>query len=487
MELTRKGRTIDQRIAGPDLAFIGSPRFGELKRDIRIMQPPHFFAAFRNKARAVTTIAIKRGLALVVLAAMVLAASQARALAVQVGQDTPQAQDAPPAVQSAPLTPEAVQQLVAPIALYPDALVAQILAASTYPSEIVEADRWLRDHSKVEGEKLAKDVDKQSWDPSVKALTPFSSVLSNLDTNLSWTSALGDAYYNQEQDVLDAVQAMRARAKDAGNLQSTSQETVTNQGPTIIIQPADPDVCYLPEYNPWLVYGAPVGIYPGYIYDSFIGGPYISFGLGIGIGGGFWGGFGWGWHSWGFDWRRHDVIFNHNTYVSNSRVFSHRFPGGGGGNFGRGDGRSSFQNHGAGDLGRNRGGAMPDRNSDRSRVGTVPNQGGMQDRPGSTQNRPGNMQNGSGSMQNRQDLRGFGQPGSNTGTRSGAFSGFGQGGIERGSASRGQGSFGGGGLGGGHGFGGGRGFGGGGGMHGGGGFGGGRGFGGGGGHGGGRH
>jgi hypothetical protein len=352
-----------------------------------------------------------------------------------------------------------LQQLVAPIALYPDALIAQILAASTYPTEIVEANRWLQQHSNLTGDNLAKEVDKQDWDPSVKALTPFPSVLANLDTNLSWTSALGDAYYNQEQDVLDAVQVLRTRAKDAGNLQSTSQETVTNQGPTIIIQPADPDVCYLPVYDPWLAYGAPIGIYPGYIYDSLIAGPYISFGLGIGIGGGFWGGFGWGWHSWGFDWRRHNVIFNHNTYVSNSRVFSHRFDGGGG-NFGRGDGRSSFQNHGAGDLGRT---------GDLGRNRTVPTPGGMQNHPGG--------------VQNHQDLRGFGQPGANTGTRSGAFSGFGQGGIERGSASRGQSSFGGRG-----GFGGGRGFGGGGGFGGRGGFGGGGGMhGGGGGHGGGRH
>src|SRR5258705_4595642 len=214
MELTSKGRKIDQRIAGPDLAFIGSPRFGQLKRDIRIMQPPYLVAAFRNKARALTTIAIKRGLALVVLAAIVLAASQGRALAVQVGQDAPQAQDAPPAVQSAPLTPEAVQQLVAPIALYPDALVAQILAASTYPSEIVEADRWVRDHSKVEGEKLAKDVDKQSWDPSVKALTDFPSVLANMDTNLSWTPALGEANFNQHKNGLAALKSLSARAKD---------------------------------------------------------------------------------------------------------------------------------------------------------------------------------------------------------------------------------------------------------------------------------
>ena len=465
MELTSKGRTIDQRIAGPDLAFIGSPRFGELKRDIRIMQPPLFFAAFRNKARAVTTIAIKRGLAVVVLAAIVLAASQGRALAVQVGQDASQAQDAPPAVQSAPLTPEAVQQLVAPIALYPDALVAQILAASTYPSEIVEADRWVRDHSKVEGVKLAKDVDKQSWDPSVKALTDFPSVLANMDTNLSWTSALGDAYFNQQQDVLDAVQVLRARAKDAGNLQSTPQQTVTNQGSTIIIQPSNPDECYLPTYDPGVVYGAPIGIYPGYIYNPWISGPYISFGLGIGIGGGFWDGFGWGWNAWGFNWGGRTLLFNHNIFVSRSRDFFHRFPDGGRDRFGRGfDNRGSFHgDHGPGDLGRNRGGGLNDRGFDRDdNLGH--DRGGNFQTPGAGQNR---------------DFRGFGQPGPNTGMHSGAFSGIGPGGIERGSASRGRSSFGGGGFGGGHGFGGGggRGFGGGGGH----------GFGGGGGHGGGRH
>src|SRR5882724_8466805 len=468
MQITSIGQAIIQRVARR-VSNVGR----RLEGNFHIIHPSFFINAIRRNAWEVTTIWLRRALVAVVAAVVVLAA----ALSVQLAQGAPSQdapsqgappqgaapQGAPQATQTAPLTPEALQQLVAPIALYPDALVAQILAASTYPTQIVEANRWLQQHADLQGDKLAKEVDKQDWDPSVKALTPFSSVLANLDTNLSWTSALGDAYYNQEQDVLDAVQVLRTRAKDAGNLQSTSQDTVTNQGPTIIIQPADPDVCYLPVYDPWLVYGAPIGIYPGYVYVSLIDGPYISYGLGIGIGGGFWGGFGWGWHSWGFDWRRHNVIFNHNTYVSNSRVFSHRFAGGRGGNFGPGGARSSFQNHGAGvingagDINRNRGGALPDRNSDRSRVGTVPNQGSMQNRPGSTQNRPGStqnrpgsMQNGSGSMQNHQDLRGFGQPGSNTSSRSGAFSGFGQGGIERGSASRGQGSFGGGGFGGGH-------------------------------------
>src|SRR5579871_4820896 len=114
-------------------------------------------------------------------------------------------------------TPEQLQQLVAPIALYPDELVAQVLAAATYPTEIVEADRWQQGHTSLKGADLAKEVDKQPWDSSVKALTQFPSVLGNMHKNLSWTSSLGEAYVNQPQQVMDAVQAMRRQAKQAGN------------------------------------------------------------------------------------------------------------------------------------------------------------------------------------------------------------------------------------------------------------------------------
>ena len=111
---------------------------------------------------------------------------------------------------------------MAPIALYPDALVAQILAGSTYPTQIVEADRWMQQNSSLKGEDLAKAVDPQPWDESVKALTQFPSVLDNMSKNLSWTSALGDAYFNQQQDVMKAVQELRRKAKDAGNLENHS-------------------------------------------------------------------------------------------------------------------------------------------------------------------------------------------------------------------------------------------------------------------------
>ena len=233
----------------------------------------------------------------------------------QAGQESP----APAAQQS----PQELQQLVAPIALYPDALVAQVLAASTYPTEIVEADRWMQNHSKLKGQELAGEVDKQSWDPSVKALTQFPSVLENMDKNLSWTSSLGDAYANQPQDVMDAVQAMRQQARKAGHLNSNEQENVTTQGNTIVIQPADPDVVYVPAYDPWLVYGTPIVAYPGWypVPGIFWGGVGLSFGIGFGIG--FFGGFGWGWGHWGYDWHGRRAFYDHHAYVSHSHEFGH--------------------------------------------------------------------------------------------------------------------------------------------------------------------
>src|SRR5713226_2652956 len=248
-------------------------------------------------------------------------------------------QSAAPAAQQ---SPQELQQLVAPIALYPDALVAQVLAASTYPTEIVEADRWMQSHSSVKGEELAKEVDKQPWDPSVKALTQFPSVLENMDKNISWTSSLGDAYANQQQDVTDAVQAMRQQARKAGHLDSNEQENVSTQGNTITIEPANPEVVYVPAYDPWLVYGYPIVAYPGWypVPGIFYGGPGLYFGTGFGIG--FFGGFGWGWNHWGWDWHGHRMIYNHNTYISHSRTIINR------NNFNRGNFNHGNSFHGAG-------------------------------------------------------------------------------------------------------------------------------------------
>src|ERR1019366_6823068 len=129
------------------------------------------------------------------------------------------------------------------------------LAASAYPTQIVEAQRFLQQNPNLKGKELGDAVDQQDWDPSVKALTQFPSVLANLDKNLSWTSELGDANYNQQADVMQAIQDMRRKAQEAGHLKSTPQQTVTDQGSDVDIAPANPDVVYVPDYDPQLVYG----------------------------------------------------------------------------------------------------------------------------------------------------------------------------------------------------------------------------------------
>ena len=243
--------------------------------------------------------------------------------------------------------------------------MAQILAASTFPEQVVEADRWVQEHQGLQGEALAQAVDQQPWDPSVKALTAFPSVLGNMDKNLSWTSSLGDAYYNQQDEVMDAVQAMRQRAQAAGNLKTTSQQVVTDQGSTIVVQPANPDIVYVPAYDPWMVYGDPLMAWPGwYPYPGiWFGGPYLSFGMGFGIG--FFGGFGWGWNHWGCNWGGHFATFGGGRYYSRSNTFYNRNAFYRGGGFNRGGAlRGGAFNRGGGE-GFNRGGGM------RGRVSTV--------------------------------------------------------------------------------------------------------------------
>jgi len=292
-------------------------------------------------------------------------------------------------------TPEELQQLVAPIALYPDSLVAQILAASTFPEQVVEADRWVQAHPDLTGDALGQAVDQQPWDPSVKALAAFPSVLGNMDKNLSWTSSLGDAYYNQQEDVMNAIQVMRRRAEGAGNLKSTPQQTVTTQDSTIVIQPANPEVVYLPAYDPWIVYGGPIAAWPGwYPYPGiWFGGPYLSFGAGFGIG--WFGGFGWGWPHWGFDWHNRYAVYNHNRYYSQSRTFYNR--------------NTFYQEGGV--------------------------RGGVYNRPGATTHPFGG---------NTQAARGYAEPRGQSGVRSGAFSGYDHGGQARSFSSRGSASTGGG-------------------------------------------
>jgi hypothetical protein len=335
------------------------------------------------------------------------------------GQDQPAQGQPGQGPAYATQTQEQLQQLVAPIALYPDSLVAQILSAATFPEQVVEADRWVQSHPDLKGDALGQAVDQQSWDPSVKALTAFPSVLGNMDKNISWTSTLGDAYYNQQQDVMDAVQVMRQKAEEAGNLKTTQQQAVTTQGSTIVIQPAEPEVVYVPAYDPWLVYGPPIVAWPGwYAYPGiWFGGPYLSFGLGFGIG--WFGGYGWGWHHWGgFDWHNHYAIYNHERYVSHSTTFYNRnvyYRGG-------------------------RGGAEAPSRGGRPAAGFAARGGGER---GNVYNRPGATPRPFEG--NNREARGYAQPHGQSNVQSGHFSGYDHGGEARSYSARGGASFGGGG------------------------------------------
>jgi Protein of unknown function (DUF3300) len=220
--------------------------------------------------------------------------------------------------QGVPLTPAELQGLAAPIALYPDALVAQILGAATFPDQIATAANWLQQHPGLTGQPLLSAVDAQSWEPSVKALTQFPSVLSNMAKNLSWTSALGEAYATQGADVMAAVQVLRAKAQAAGNLKSSPQITVVQQSPqVIVIQPANPQVIYVPAYNPAVVYGYPY-VVPGYSTAAVVTTGVIAFGVGIAVGMAISGGYGWGYSSWNCNWHSTTVIYHGGAYYGNA-------------------------------------------------------------------------------------------------------------------------------------------------------------------------
>ncbi|MEK6290162.1 MAG: DUF3300 domain-containing protein [Paraburkholderia tropica] len=291
---------------------------------------------------------------------------------------TPPASAAQPASATAvaytPPTADQLYQMVAPIALFPDKLVALVLAGATYPDQITDANTWLAQNPTLKGQALAATADQQSWDPSVKALTAFPVVLSQMATNIAWTTSLGQAYYNDPTDVLNAIQVMRQRAQASGHLRTTGQMRVTQvlqtsapagykpapnapavyEGPavvppppqTIVIEPAQPDVVYVPSYNPAVVYGAPVAVYPGYVYHPPVYAPgavvtagMIGFGVAVTIGAVF-GHVGWGWHAWGMHWggpppggpggsgpggwQRPAVVYNHTTYVSRSTTVINR-------------------------------------------------------------------------------------------------------------------------------------------------------------------
>jgi uncharacterized membrane protein YgcG len=211
---------------------------------------------------------------------------------------------------------EEMDQLLAPIALYPDSLLAQILMAATYPLEVVQADRWARQNKDLKGDALTAALEKQTWDPSVKSLVNFPQVLTMMSEKLDWTQKLGDAFLAQQKDVMNTVQALRVKAHTAGNLKTTKEQVVKVEKEIIIIEPASPQVIYVPTYNPTVVYGAwaypaypPYPVYPpGYVATTAA----FSFAAGAAVGAAW--GYAWG-HS---DWHGGDVDIdiNQNTNIN---------------------------------------------------------------------------------------------------------------------------------------------------------------------------
>ena len=239
----------------------------------------------------------------------------------------------PPPQTPAPLTPEQLDDLVAPIALYPDPLLGEVLAASTYPMEIAEAEQWVRDHPKWKPSKLVDKAKKQNWDPGVQGLVAFPQVLSQLSQNMGWTTQLGNAFLAQQSEVMQAVQRMRAQAQAKGMLESTPQQTVNTQEqngqPVITIEPSNPNVWYVPSYNPAYIWGPPAwGYYPPLYYPAEAGmfwGPGVD--LGLYFGG--WGGWGWGGWGWLPNW------YGGNIWLNGSFFHRYGFRDFHGGDFGR--------------------------------------------------------------------------------------------------------------------------------------------------------
>jgi len=370
---------------------------------------------------------------------------------------------------------EELDQILAPIALHPDPLVSQILMASTYPLEVVQADRWAKQNAKLKGDALTAALEKQDWDASVKSLVNFPQVLTMMSEKLDWTQKLGDAFLADQKVVLDTIQKLRAKAQESGNLKTTQEQTVIVEEKIIKIEPANPQVIYVPSYNPTVVYGAwPYPAYPPYYYypPGYVATSMFAFGAGVAMGAAW--GYAWGNSNWGGG--NVDVDVNRN-FNSNRNIDRSKYQGGDRGQGGRfqhnpehrkgvsyrdqgtsqkfnrastNDAiKSREQFRGRAEQGRQdigRGGA-----SDRASIGDRGGQGGSGDRGGA-----GNRGGGGSSI------------GGGSGSRGGAFSGVDRGGgaassaSSRGSASRG--SSGGGGSRGGGGGGGGRGGGGGGGR-----------------------
>ena len=259
--------------------------------------------------------------------------------------DPAQAQDKGDQNQNQNLSAAQLEQLVAPIALYPDSLLAQVLMASTYPLEVVEAARWVKANPNLKGDNLDAALQKQSWDPSVKSLAVFPQTLQMMNDKLDWTEDLGDAFLAQQKDVMAAVQRLRDKAQAQGNLKSGKEQTVKTEGSgssqVIVIQSTQPDTVYVPVYNPTVVYGPwPYPAYPPYYWypPGYVANDVIFFGLGVAAGYALWG---------DMDWYHDDIHidvdhyyhYDHDHYDGDGHHHDHHDGQGGHDGHGHHDGR----------------------------------------------------------------------------------------------------------------------------------------------------
>jgi len=216
--------------------------------------------------------------------------------------------------------PEELNQMLAPIALYPDSLLANVLVAATFPLEVVSADRWVKRNKDLKGDQLNAALDKMKWDLSVKALVSFPQVLAMMSEKLEWTQTLGVAFLAQQSDVMDTVQKLRAKAQAEGNLKTTKEQKVEVKGQAVVIEPASPTVVYVPTYNPVLVYGAwPYPAYPPYTYYPYggaVAAGVIGFAAGVAVGAA-WNN---GWGHWNWGGGSMNVNVNRNVNINNARV-----------------------------------------------------------------------------------------------------------------------------------------------------------------------
>src|SRR5437899_10259864 len=230
--------------------------------------------------------------------------------------------------EEAPKLPNGeLDSLVAPIALYPDPLLAQTLAASTYPLEVIQLQQWMDRNKNLQGKALADAVAKQPWDPSVQSLVEFPDVVQRMAGNVQWTTDLGNAFLAQQSDVMGAVQRMRAKAQGTGNLKTSAQqvvqtETVPSGKQVITVEPAQPDVVYVPSYDPQVVYGAAPPAYPyyPYTYPGYVPGTALAWGAGIALGAAAWGS--WGGHWGDCDWNGGNVKINNNYNYNKNNNFN---------------------------------------------------------------------------------------------------------------------------------------------------------------------